>query len=160
MKPRSRLNQILLLVLCIACLPASFAASRYVHAWTVIAHEDIDKRLYTEDPGYVPSASARLTTYARALPGYPLFTAPVFVAALAPLIVAALLFMRLVQPSRSFRSAGWVLFAASVLSSGVLAYLGIISGARGWPFLVLAALLVFTAFYPIVPDRSNATNVA
>ena len=152
--------QILLLILCIGCLPASYMAFRYAHAWTVVTDEDIGKRLYTEDPGYVPSASARLTEYSRALPGYLLFTAPVFVAAVAPIVIGSLLLIRLARPSRRFRSAGWFLFAVFVASSGVLIYLGIVSGTHGWPFLLLATLLVASAFCPILPARSHATNVA
>jgi hypothetical protein len=148
------------LLVCFACLPASYTAFRHVHVWWVITDENIGKRLDTEDPAYVPSVSRRLAVYARAIPGFLLFALPGVLGSVAPLFASIVFAFRLCQPSRQFRSAGWILFSVAVLCSGVLMFLGTISHARGgWAFLILAAILILIAFSAVIPVHSDATNV-
>ena len=148
---------IVALVLALACLPASFRAFEFGHGFATLLSEDIDKRFMSEDSNYEVPASARVGAYLRAAPVFLLLVAPMFIGGAAPLVLCLLFLRRLLRPSRSYRAPGWLLFAFFVLSAAVFIFVGFAPASGRALSFAIAALLVFGAFYPSVPQRHNAT---
>ena len=145
----------LLLILCLACLPASVVALRYVHGWTALFNEDVGKSLYSEDPSQAPSEGARLAAYASAAPSYLFFTVPVLVGAITPVVVCGLLLFQVGRSPRVWRAAGWPMFGCLVALSGLLTFIGVVSVAHGGALLLLAFLLAVVAISPIIPTNAK-----
>jgi hypothetical protein len=146
---------VLLALASIAVSPSAFECGRGI---ATLLDEDIDKQFMSEDPNHYVPITARLGAYVRAIPAFLIFVAPLFIAAGAPFVFALLFARRLVQPSRSYRPPGWILFSFCVLVSGVLIFAGIAPSPYRLACLVLAALLIFAAFYPSLPRPQHEST--